>query len=236
MPRGDRQQHFQGRTATNGERLAARRKYAAAVRVGELSKRSGVPLPTIKYYLREGLLRAGEPVCRNQARYGESHLERLRLVRALLDVGGLSIAAVKNVLGVLGNGTRESAGDRLEATWAAINPEPDVRADPVARRQAEEFVARHHAGGDGQVVAEVTTALAAALSAARLLGHDRFHELLDDYLAGLRVIACADLDYAEDASSEDAVVGLVIGNALLTTMRRLAHAQVSASSARTAEC
>ncbi|MEV7908097.1 DUF3566 domain-containing protein, partial [Streptomyces anulatus] len=29
-----------------------------AVRIGELSRRSGVPVPTIKYYLREGLLSA----------------------------------------------------------------------------------------------------------------------------------------------------------------------------------
>jgi len=30
------------------------------MRIGELSRRSGVPVPSIKYYVREGLLPAGE--------------------------------------------------------------------------------------------------------------------------------------------------------------------------------
>src|SRR2546430_1153453 len=32
------------------------------MRMGELSRRSGVSVPTIKYYLREGLLPAGNPL------------------------------------------------------------------------------------------------------------------------------------------------------------------------------
>jgi DNA-binding transcriptional MerR regulator len=37
------------------------------MRIGELSKVTGVPVPTIKYYLREGLLPAGELSSPNQA-------------------------------------------------------------------------------------------------------------------------------------------------------------------------
>ena len=56
------------------------------MRISELSSRSGVPVATIKYYLREGLLPAGERTSATQARYGDAHVERLRLVRALVDV------------------------------------------------------------------------------------------------------------------------------------------------------
>ncbi|WP_439658219.1 MerR family transcriptional regulator [Lentzea sp. HUAS TT2] len=189
------------------------------MRVGELSRRSGVSLPTIKYYLREGLLQAGKPVHRNQAEYDDDHVTRLRLVRALLDVGGLSISAVKDVLDALRDETT-----RLEALWEAISEHPRVVADPIAVAQAEDFVARHRAGDHSRVV----PALASALAAARRLGHDRCHELLDPYLDGVRVIARADAEYARknDHTAEDALVGLVIGNALLVAVRRFAHAEV----------
>ncbi|GMA88788.1 hypothetical protein GCM10025868_40380 [Angustibacter aerolatus] len=47
-----------------------------------------MPVATVKYYLREGLLPPGTPTSRTQAQYDEEHVRRLRLVRALLDVGG----------------------------------------------------------------------------------------------------------------------------------------------------
>ena len=41
------------------------------MRIGELSRATEVPVPTIKYYLREGLLPHGELSSPNQASYGE---------------------------------------------------------------------------------------------------------------------------------------------------------------------
>ncbi|MBR7833828.1 MerR family transcriptional regulator, partial [Actinospica durhamensis] len=68
------------------------------MRIGELSAASGVPLPTVKYYLREGLLPAGERTARNQADYGPEHLARLRLIRSLVEVGRLSVTDTRRVL------------------------------------------------------------------------------------------------------------------------------------------
>ena len=68
------------------------------MKISELSRRSGVPIPTIKYYLREGLLPPGKHTAPNQADYPESTLQRLRLARALIAVGGLSIVSTGNVL------------------------------------------------------------------------------------------------------------------------------------------
>jgi hypothetical protein len=47
-------------------------------------------VPTIKYYVREGLLPPGQLASPNQTQYDNSHLRRLRLIRALTEVGGLS--------------------------------------------------------------------------------------------------------------------------------------------------
>lgn len=42
------------------------------MRMAELSSSSGVPIPTIHFYLREGLLPPGERTSPNQAHYDDS--------------------------------------------------------------------------------------------------------------------------------------------------------------------
>jgi len=68
------------------------------MRISELARQSGLPVATIKFYLREGLLPAGTPISRTQAEYSDAHLERLRLIRALRDIADLPVATVGTVL------------------------------------------------------------------------------------------------------------------------------------------
>jgi DNA-binding transcriptional MerR regulator len=68
------------------------------VRISELARQSGLPVATIKFYLREGLLPPGAPISRTQAEYSDAHLERLRLIRALRDIADLPVATVGTVL------------------------------------------------------------------------------------------------------------------------------------------
>ncbi|WP_090105019.1 MerR family transcriptional regulator [Lentzea jiangxiensis] len=202
------------------------------MRVGELAKRSGVPVPTIKYYLREGLLPAGVLTSPNQAHYDDEHLRRLRLVRALVDVGGLSIASVREVLAAID--TRdESLHSKLGAVQEAISQPSAVELDPLAIEDVQAFFARQ---GETECVdvtgSNVTHMLAAALSVARSVGHDHFRDLLDPYLEGLKIIAQADVEYIAGRGSRDdvieaMVVGTLIGDAVLKAVRRLAHVQVS---------
>jgi DNA-binding transcriptional MerR regulator len=59
----------------------------------------GIDLPrsTIKFYIRSGLLPAGEAQGRNQAAYGPRHLERLELTRALREVADLPLDVITRV-------------------------------------------------------------------------------------------------------------------------------------------
>src|SRR5918999_2401660 len=100
------------------------------MRIGELSRSSGVPVPTIKYYIREGLLPAGEPTGRNQARYGERHQRRLALVRALVESGGLSVAATRRVLEHLDR-PDISLREALGKTQYALTPPAEGPAEPA---------------------------------------------------------------------------------------------------------
>ena len=69
------------------------------MRISELSGETGVPVPTIKYYLREDLLPPGTPTAPYQAEYGTEHARRLRLIRVLADIGNLPISTIRDVLG-----------------------------------------------------------------------------------------------------------------------------------------
>lgn len=201
------------------------------MRVGELSKRSGVPVATIKFYLREGLLPAGVLTSPNQAHYDDEHLRRLRLVRALIDVGGLSIATVREVLGAV-DGQDDSLYKKLGAVQEAISQPGSVELDPLAVEDVLAFFARHGEGYVDVTESNVTLMLAAALSAARSVGHDHFRELLDPYLEGMKIIAQADVDYivrrgSTDDVVEGMVVGTLIGDTVIKAVRRLAHVQAS---------
>lgn len=68
------------------------------MRISELGQQTGVPVATIKFYLREGLLPAGTPTARNQADYDERHRRRLLLIRALTSVGQLDLMSVRALL------------------------------------------------------------------------------------------------------------------------------------------
>ncbi|AXK46255.1 MerR family transcriptional regulator [Brachybacterium saurashtrense] len=71
------------------------------MKISKLSARTGLPVGTLKYYLREGLMPSGRRTSRTAAEYDDSHVERALLVRALTDVGGLGIAAVQRVVAVI---------------------------------------------------------------------------------------------------------------------------------------
>ena len=89
------------------------------MRLAELSRRSGVPRSTIKFYIREGILPQGEPgASRNQATYEPRHLERLALVTALREIADLSVEVIKRVTADLveGQGRAPISALRLEIT------------------------------------------------------------------------------------------------------------------------
>lgn len=68
------------------------------MRISQLSERAGLPVGTVKFYLRTGLLHHGQATSATQAVYDEQHLERLRLIRALLEVGRLSHAEIQRII------------------------------------------------------------------------------------------------------------------------------------------
>lgn len=83
----------------------------------ELASASGVPARTIRYYQAEKLLQKPHRDRRDArvARYGEEHLERLRLVGELRD-RGLKLPAIRNLLDEGDAGTRVADWLGLDST------------------------------------------------------------------------------------------------------------------------
>src|SRR5262245_46562132 len=110
-----------------------------AVRIAELSRRSGVPVATIKFYIREGILPRGETTAPNQARYGDAHLQRLALI-GTLQRPGLTLAVIKQSLHAMAT-MRGASPEFMAIAVGSLQPYAragvDAHVDPAAETQAE---------------------------------------------------------------------------------------------------
>lgn len=204
------------------------------MRISELSRRTGVPVASIKYYVREGLLPAGQLTSPNQASYDETHEHRLRLIRALLDVGDLSVSAAADVLKAVDDPERpvhKVLGEATARITARAGDQEDAAAES-ARDKVTALIQRQ--GWKAPETCASAEALAEALAAMERLGHRSFaDELLDLYAEAAQHVARADLAYVARNTQipdlvEAVVVHTVLGEAALTALRRLAHVDASA--------
>lgn len=202
------------------------------MRMAELSERTGVPVPTIKFYLREGLLPRGERTSPNQAQYDEAHERRLRLARALVEIGGLSVATTRDVLAYLDQ-PGSTLDQRLGRAVGSITP-VKATATPQARVAAVDVVdllvqRRNWAVADDHpAYANLVEVVAGLTDSVR----EGLLDNLDRYAEAAELIAGVDLALVlsqpdQDAAIETAVVGTVVGDVLLAAMRRLAQVNES---------
>ncbi len=83
--------------------------------IGDLARRAGVKIPTIRYYEQMGLIAEPERSEGNQRRYRDSDLEQLAFIRHARDLG-LSIEAIRELLALSRHPERPCAdADRIAA-------------------------------------------------------------------------------------------------------------------------
>ena len=196
------------------------------MRISALVERTGIPLATVKYYLREGLLPSGTSTGATQANYTEEHVRRLRVIKALTSAAGLPLQKVKIVLDLI-----DDPGDDLFAALGqAVASLPPYREDsavdyPRARALLEKI---------GQVYDPgyaATAQLEHALEAAEEAGIGMSEQRLEVYARQIRGIAEFDLQRmgASDLSPiEYAVLGTALYEPVILAMRRLAHQDIAA--------
>ena len=204
------------------------------MRISELAREAGVSVPTAKFYLREGLLQGGRRTAVNQATYDESHVRRLRLIRALREVGGLDLRTISaivaaiddprlsrhQVFGVVQHALGRITGKRATQEVGATRPEVDRFVDGLGWRVTADSPARDD--------------LAEALAALRRLGRTDGVEVFTPYAAAAREMAAWEVasipqDEPLARSVERLVVGTIIYEAAFAALRRLAHEDRSAT-------
>ena len=95
--------------------------------IGELSRKTGVKVPTIRFYEQSGLIAPAERSEGNQRRYGVEELDRLTFIRHARDLG-IKLDAIRELLEL-----------------SAHPEEPCLRADVIAREHlaaVQEKIAR----------------------------------------------------------------------------------------------
>lgn len=133
--------------------------------IGDLSKRTGVKVPTIRYYEQMSLLRAAERSEGNQRRYEKSDLERLAFIRHARDLG-LSLDAIKELIALSQHREMPCAGaDRIAADHLA-----NVREKIVQLKKLEHELERIVSHCDGHSIEDCY--VIRALSDHRLCEHE----------------------------------------------------------------
>ncbi|MEV6395407.1 MerR family transcriptional regulator [Streptomyces sp. NPDC051907] len=200
------------------------------MRISELSRRSGVPITTIKHYLREGLLPPGRPTAATQAEYTEAHLRRLRLIRALIGVRGLSTKAAREVLAAVS----EHEADTHQILGLVLGARPTSTTEPAARPGAAETDALlSEMGWEVSPHAPARAVVAQTLETLRTLGVEYDWRSLIPYAALAERTATLDLDQLNATAdpleqAERAVLLTVLLEPALLALRRLAQEDESA--------
>jgi DNA-binding transcriptional MerR regulator len=199
--------------------------------ISQLSARSGVAVGTIKFYVRERLLPAGDRESDHRGYYRASHLRRLAVIRALRDTVGLPVAVIRGMLDALDHPATnivDVIGPAVDALTPPAEPRdkgslPAAKAEVAAWLEREGIVTRPGAGA--------RRGLARALVALRRVNPDIMPEAFAPYLAGMRLIAEGEVARAIDQgiygdsarALETAVLATVLFEPVIVALRRLLH-------------
>ena len=192
------------------------------MKISQLAERSGVPVATVKFYIREGMLPRGEAVSATSSEYGDEHLARLRLIAALADVRGLPLSRVRDILALIDAPTGDPI-DILGRAVGALPPYVDGDRDdyPRARAAIAELGLTYDPGFTA--VPQLDEALRALDGA----GLDASPAVLRRYSDAMRGVAAEEIAPVAGMDLEDAVPYAVLGTALyepvMLALRRLAH-------------
>lgn len=211
-------------------------------RISELSDRSGVAIGTIKFYLREGLLPPGRAAGKTQALYTGAHVRRLRLVRALSEVGGLSVAQMRSIVAVIDEGqpgpvevtaavahALDAAPGRLGRAAGGSDAGAQERL-AQARADSDEFVAALGLRVDADAPAREQ--LARALASLRALELAESPLVFTEHAIAAYDLARREIDHvlpppsadgrAVEPRPEDIAVGIVVFGSAFLALRALA--------------
>jgi DNA-binding transcriptional MerR regulator len=212
--------------------------------VQELSSTTGVSVASIKFYLREGLLPPGDPSRPGRAYYDATHARRLLVIRALRDVGELSIDVIRRALAAV-----DAAGaDAVDAIAPAIDalatpPEtPPVDAE-LRRARKDVTVLFERAKLEVRADAGSRETIARTIASLRRLGVELEVDDLRQYLSALVPLTREEIENErtqktllsdKEHSLELAILGTVLFEPIIIGLRRALHEHFTTQLVRSA--
>ena len=203
------------------------------MKISELSRESGVPVASIKYFKREGLLPEGRTTAVTMVEYGPDHVKRLRLIKALTAVGGLSIAATREVLAAIDE-ARHPAQTLKAVSYAMSVPggartstgNAETAEDAEVRAEVDDLIAAMGWDVDGD--SPHVKGLAATLREMQRMGVGLAPATLESYAHVAASAARLDIEHAatdsdQMALAERAALSLALSGPLLELLRRVAQ-------------
>src|SRR5699024_4840120 len=185
------------------------------MRMAELSRRSGMSVATIKYYLREGLLHPGRRTSVNQAVYDHDHLRRLGLIRALTAVAGLPLSTVRKVVDAVSTSVTDI--DAMAVTQDALVAEASADADdrsPVGPKPVLDRIVAER-GWTCEPASPAYRAAERAIAQLEAEGLSEVLERLDEYAEAADRVGRTDLAAIADAESMDQRIRAVVLGSVL---------------------
>lgn len=199
------------------------------MRLAELSEASGTSPASIKFYLRNGLLHAGETINPTRASYGQGHLRRLRLIQGLRSVVGLGLEDIGRIIDAA-DGADDSLPQRLALLATVQSVVLQLDGDGGAGSPEGDALVR--AMGWPDEASEARTAVDRHLAVMREIGVHTEPEVLEAYGRAADAIARAQLTATDERETvEDfiltAAVGMHMHNQLILKIVALAQASRS---------
>lgn len=193
----------------------------------DLSELSGVPAASVKFYLREGLLPAGEAVHATRAEYSLRHVERLGLIQALRRIVGLNIEQIRGLLRMADDGAPRLA---LLAAVQRVVLKLDMAGAGSGEAGTGASDAVVHLRNWPDYPSDARNALNAHVELMHSLGIEVTDEVLDTYSKAMDDVARFDIAATTSPESIDeliltAAIGMHMHSQLL--LRLLALAQAS---------
>ena len=199
------------------------------MKIAELSRRAGVPIPTIKFYIREGMLPHGARTGRTQATYTDAHLERLALI-GKLQQAGLTLPVIAQAVQAMDSTTGDSP--EFMAIAVGVLPVRDGGADLATRARAEVLLraAIERRGWDVAPGSAVWEAAVRACAGVLAVWPEALSEQsVERYAAVAEELAAFELPerwtptLSPATALQYVVLGTVLFEPLILALRRLAH-------------
>jgi DNA-binding transcriptional MerR regulator len=211
--------------------------------VSELAERARTSIPSIKFYVREGILRPGDLSANHRAFYDDTHVRRLRLIHVLRQVGGLGMPSIRDVCKLLdAKGSRridtiiahviDSLGRRGGRRSVPTEPEAARAHREVLRLlEAREIRVRREASA----VADLANAL---VGLRHVIGPNVSADDFVPYLDAMCALAKQDFESNRHLVTDPASAGVaatfatVLWEPVLILLRRIAHEHVATETFR----